>query len=178
MACWPVRAISGMLGSVTISLLPMSELAFAAFAECAIADYAQDSTQSGRWGAHEALDRARAEFERLLPQGRDTPNHFLYEIRDSADGKNVGALWFAIDTDNGAGAGYLYNIRVEPAFRGRGHAKAALDRLDEVALGMGLHSMALHVFGHNTNAQALYRASGYWITGMNMRKPLRRPPED
>jgi ribosomal protein S18 acetylase RimI-like enzyme len=163
---------------MTTSLVPMAEAAFAAFAERAIADYAQDNTQSGRWRAHEAFDRARVEFERLLPQGRDTPNHFLYEIHDSADGQAVGALWFSIDSDPGGGAGYLYNIRVEPAFRGRGHAKAALDRLDEVAVGMGLHSMALHVFGHNTTAQALYRASGYWITGMNMRKPLRRPVED
>jgi ribosomal protein S18 acetylase RimI-like enzyme len=113
-----------------------------------------------------------------LPQGRETPNHFLHEIHDSADGQVVGSLWFAIDTQHGAASGYLYSIRVEPAFRGRGHAKAALDLLDQIALGMGLQSMALHVFGHNTNAQALYRASGYWITGLLMRKPLRRPHDD
>lgn len=160
--------------AVTISLAPMSETAFAAFAERAIADYAQDNTQSGRWPEADAPTRARAEFQRLLPQGAATPNHFLYEIQDTANGQTVGALWFAVDSNQGTGAGYLYNIRVEPAFRGRGHAKAALDRLDEIALGMGLTSMGLHVFGHNTNAQALYRASGYWITGLLMSKPLRR----
>lgn len=162
---------------MTTALVPMSEAAYAAFAEHTIADYAQDNAESGRWSAHEAQARARAEFQRLLPQGRDTSNHFLYEIHDGADGQIVGSLWFAIDTHQGATSGYLYSIRVEPAFRGRGHAKAALDLLDAIALGMGLQSMALHVFGHNTNAQALYRASGYWITGLNMRKPLRRPED-
>jgi ribosomal protein S18 acetylase RimI-like enzyme len=156
----------------------MSESAFTAFAERAIADYAQDNAQSGRWPETDAPARARAEFLRLLPQGAATPNHFLYEIQDAASGQPVGALWFAVDAHHGAGTGYLYNIRVEPAFRGRGHAKDALDRLDEIALDMGLTSMGLHVFGHNTNAQALYRASGYWITGLLMRKPLQRPQDD
>jgi hypothetical protein len=37
-----------------------------------------------------------------------------------------------------------------------------------------LSSIALHVFSFNTGAQALYRSTGYGITGMNMLKPLRR----
>lgn len=161
---------------MTTRLVPLPEAAFAAFAERSIADYAQDNAQSGRWPEGDAPARARAEFARLLPQGAATPNHFLYEIQDAASDQPVGVLWFAVDTHHGATAGYLYNIRVEPAFRGRGHAKAALDELDKIALGMGLTSMGLHVFGHNTSAQALYRASGYWITGLLMRKPLRAQP--
>jgi ribosomal protein S18 acetylase RimI-like enzyme len=161
---------------IATTLVPMGQDALAAFAEHAIADYARDAVQAGRWVADSALERARAEFDRLLPQGVETPNHFLYEIRDEAAGVAVGALWFAIDVKNDPSAGYLYSIRVEPAFRGRGHAKAALDRLEAVALDKGLTSMGLHVFGHNTTAQALYRSQGYWITGLVMRKPLLRRP--
>jgi ribosomal protein S18 acetylase RimI-like enzyme len=163
---------------MTTSLVPMSDATFAAFCERAIVDYARDNAQTGRWPEQEAADRSRAEFRRLLPQGLATPGHFLYEIRSEPEGQAVGALWFAVDTNNGSGAGYLFNIQVDPAFRGRGHAKAALDLVEDIALGMGLHSMALHVFGHNPGAQALYRASGYWTTGLNMRKPLRRPAGD
>lgn len=160
----------------TTMLVPMGRDALAAFAEHAIADYAHDSVQAGRWPAAGALERARAEFDRLLPQGIETPGHFLYEIRDEGAGVTVGALWFAIDAKNDPSAGYLYSVRVDPAFRGHGHAKAALDRLEEIALARGLTSMGLHVFGHNTTAQALYRSQGYWITGLVMRKPLLRRP--
>ena len=159
-------------------LIPMRPSTFPAFAEEAIADYARDSAQAGRWSEQEAPARARAEFQRLLPLGLDTPNHFFYEILGGAEREPVGSLWFALDTTDQAKAGYLYSIRVAPAFRGRGHAKEALDLLEGVALDMGLAAMSLHVFSHNTNAQALYRASGYWTTGVVMRKPLRRPTQE
>ena len=118
---------------MTTSLVPMSDATFAAFCERAIVDYARDNAQTGRWPEHEAADRSRAEFQRLLPQGLATPGHFLYEIRSEPEGQAVGALWFGIDTNNGSGAGYLFNIHVDPAFRGRGHAKAALDRAEDMA---------------------------------------------
>lgn len=159
-------------------LVSMRPGAFAAFAEEAIVDYARDNAQAGRWSEQEAPARARAEFQRLLPLGLDTPNHFFYEILGAAGGEPVGSLWFALDTTDQGKAGYLYSIRVAPAFRGRGHAKEALDLMEGLALDMGLTGMSLHVFGHNTNAQALYRASGYWTTGVVMRKPLRRPTRD
>ncbi|MFY9513451.1 MAG: GNAT family N-acetyltransferase [Rubrivivax sp.] len=55
------------------------------------------------------------------------------EILDSAGGPSVGTVWFATP-DNGSDAtGCLFNIRIQPQFRGRGHAKAALDLLDTVA---------------------------------------------
>ena len=67
-----------------------------------------------------------------------------------------------------------YSIRIEPAFRGRGHAKEALELLDRLALDEGLKSIAQHVFGFNTGAHALYRSLGYGITGFNMLKALQR----
>ena len=69
---------------------------------------------------------------------------------------------------------FVYNIRIEPAFRGRGHAKAALEQVEQLAVAEGMTSIGLHVFGFNTGAQALYRSLGYGLTGFNMRKPLRR----
>ncbi len=36
----------------------------------------------------------------------------------------------------------------------------------------GLSGIALHVFAHNAEAQALYRSLGYNVASMNMLKPL------
>jgi len=169
-------------------LAPMSPAEFASFAEEAVASYAHDNMISGRASQADAERIARQSFARLLPDGLGTAGHHLYTIRaggaggaaagaaDSAGnaGSVVGSLWFAVVDGVEGRSGYIYNIRIEPPYRGRGHAKEALDLVEAVALRLGLDAIALHVFGFNTNAQALYRSQGYGITGMNMRKTLRR----
>lgn len=154
------------------TLVAMPAHRFDGWAEETNADYAADNVTAGRWPRRRAAERARAEFNRLLPQGMQTPGHYFYEIRDGGE-EPVGSLWFAVIGEGEARSGYVYNVRVHPAWRGRGHARAALLEVERVAAGMGLAAVALHVFGFNAPAQALYRSLGYGITGFNMRKPLR-----
>ena len=66
------------------TLRPMTQEGYAAFAAAANAGYAQDNTTSGRWSADDAQANASAEFAQLLPQGLETPNHFLFDILDEA----------------------------------------------------------------------------------------------
>ncbi|MFT3819710.1 MAG: GNAT family N-acetyltransferase [Rubrivivax sp.] len=156
-----------------IELVAMTQVEFERFQSIAIAEYAADNVAAGRWPAAHAEALAREDFARLLPQGTATPSHWLYRIRVPALDCSVGDLWFALDGEGEACSGYLYNIRVEPEFRGRGHAKAALEALVDRAREMGLASIGLHVFAFNTTALALYRSLGWGITGQLMRKPLR-----
>lgn len=153
-------------------LIPMRAQAFVAFAEASIADFAHDNVQAGRWLASDALQRARAEFDRLLPQGLHTSGHHFHEIQDAADTETVGYLWFALQETDGVRSGYVYNIRIKPEFRGRGHAKAALELGERLAVAEGASGIGLHVFAFNTSAQALYRSLGYGITGLNMFKRI------
>ena len=157
-----------------IILTPMRAQAFEPFAEDAIAAYAADNAQSGRWPRSSVLARSRAEFHRLLHQGLQTPDHFVYEIQHHPTGEPIGVLWFAIVESGDLRSGYVYSIRIKPEYRGRGYAKAALDLIEKFAVSQGLASLALHVFSFNTGAQALYRSIGFGISGMNMFKPLRR----
>jgi ribosomal protein S18 acetylase RimI-like enzyme len=92
-------------------------------------------------------------------------------MRDG-DGHAVGHLWFAAVGTGGARGGFVYDIHVKPEFRRRGHA--ALERLEAIAVEMELASIALRVFASNTGAQALYRAAGWDIASIDMRKPLQR----
>jgi len=156
------------------TLIPMRPETFPSFVEEAVASYAADNVTAGRWPAAGAEARARTDFDRLLPQGLATPGHHLCEIEDEDMRQSVGFVWFAEVGDEGTRSGFLYSIRVKPEFRGRGYAKAALGQVERLAEGMGLHGIALHVFGFNTGAQALYRSLGYGITGINMVKVLRR----
>jgi ribosomal protein S18 acetylase RimI-like enzyme len=168
------QAAAARRHAVTI-LTPMRAEQFESFAEETVASYANDNVQAGRWSIQTARARSQNEFDRLLSRGLETPNHYIYQIEDEAAGQAVGFVWFAIVETGDTRHGYVYNIRVKPELRGRGHARAALELIEAVAAAHGLSTMALHVFSFNTGAQALYRSSGYGITGMNMLKPLRPP---
>jgi len=151
----------------------MSRHAFSAFATEANAAYAKDHVLAGSWGANEALAKATAQFDQLLPQGIDTPDHFFYEVNDSS-GCGVGYLWFAVVGSGEARAGYVYSIRIRPDQQGKGNGKAALLALESVAAEMRLPTIRLNVFGHNPGAEALYRSLGYEVTSSSMRKRLRK----
>jgi ribosomal protein S18 acetylase RimI-like enzyme len=153
-------------------LVPMGEEGFASFIETSVAGYANDNVAAARWTADEAPGLSRAEFARLLPQGLATSNNHLYEIRDEAGGRTVGFLWFATMARGNAKTGYVYQLEVHPEFRRRGHARAAFQAMESIAVAMGLSSIGLHVFGHAPGAQALYGSLGYQVTGINMQKRL------
>ncbi|MFO1293031.1 MAG: GNAT family N-acetyltransferase [Rubrivivax sp.] len=159
-----------------IVLVPMRPPQFEQFAHETTADYARDNVSALRWSADHALERARAEFARLLPQGPATPGHFLCAIQretgGETDGETLGWLWYAVHDAGGARWLYLYNIRVLPSHRGQGHARAALERLQHRAAELGAEAIELHVFAVNPTAHALYRSLGYGITGYNMIKRL------
>jgi len=66
----------------------------------------------------------------------------------------------------------VYDVYVRPEHQRKGHAGRAFAALEVEAHRLGLTGIALHVFGHNAGAQALYQKLGYVPTNINMFKPL------
>jgi ribosomal protein S18 acetylase RimI-like enzyme len=157
------------------TLKPMRAETYADYVASSVAGYAQDNVAAGRWPIEGALERSRAEFEGLLPQGLATPDNHLFEIKASDDGVTVGYVWLAVVVNHGLRGAYVYDLEVLPQYRRQGHAKRALLALEPVAAALGLPTIGLHVFGHNPGAQALYQQLGYGVTGINMLKRLEPP---
>ncbi|HLV99259.1 MAG TPA: GNAT family N-acetyltransferase [Ktedonobacterales bacterium] len=151
-----------------ITLEPMTDAEYQHFLEPAIAEYAQDHMRAGRWTAEEALEEARKEFIGLLPDGVKTPNHYLFTLVNEAQ-QNVGMLWFAM---RGHGEAFVYDIRVDDAFQRRGYGSEAFLELERRARDLGATKIALHVFGSNRGAIAMYTKLGYEPTNILMAKPL------
>jgi ribosomal protein S18 acetylase RimI-like enzyme len=145
---------------------------FSIFLELASQAYAEENAKAGRWPAEEALALARAETERLLPQGLETPDNQFLEILELEEDKAVGFVWFARMKRGNAYAAFIYQIYVIPEARRRGHAKAALAAVERYAREHGFSSLALHVFWHNEGAQALYKSAGFTVASVNMHKLL------
>lgn len=154
------------------TLVPMRPDYFGTFSERTIAGYAHENVASFRWGEAVALERARAQFRKLLPQGVTTAGHHLHEILDSPGGKTVGGLWFEISQTPGPRSAYLYDLHIDQDFRRSHHAKAALELVESRCRELGAATLELQIFAHNTIAHALYNSLGFSVTSFNLVKRL------
>ena len=85
----------------------------------------------------------------------------------------VGWLWLAVPgPDPDRLMAWVYNIEVDPAFRGRGYGRAAMILAEGEARSHGMTSLGLNVHGQNTVARSLYDSLGYDVTALQMKKPL------
>ena len=155
-----------------IELEPMSADAFQRYLERAVDEYAEEHVRGGRWSPDEAIEQSRKEYQDLLPNGVDTPNHFLFTLVDSASQTPVGILWYALQSSAGRQSAFIYDITIDPAFRRQGYATQAFLALEQRVRAQGVHQIRLHVFGHNHQARALYEKLGYVATNVMMSKTL------
>ena len=155
-----------------VRLRPMTGDELVAFRSWSERQYAEDQTRSGRWVASEAEAKARAEFDQLLPEGLGTPDHFLRIILDDTTGQAVGEVWYNLQRQVGAGQLFVYWIGIAEEHRRRGLGSDVLRLLEREAVDLGVHRLALHVFGENTAAQGLYRKMGFVPTNVLMAKTI------
>jgi ribosomal protein S18 acetylase RimI-like enzyme len=154
----------------------MSPAAYTDYLQIAVAGYAKDNVDAGRWPEDGALARAQADFDLSLPQGLATPDNYLFEIRSAESGPTIGFIWFALEETHGLRHAFVYDIEINPAHRRQGHAMAALQAIEPRVRELGVTGIGLHVFAHNPGAQALYAKLGYNVTSINMRKNLASGP--
>jgi RimJ/RimL family protein N-acetyltransferase len=155
-------------------LVPMSESEYEAFVAALIPAYAGDKVAAGQWSEEEALELSRKMMAEILPQGIETPDHSFFTIRDVDGGTRVGILWIVRKLQAGEPIAHIYDIEIAPEHQRKGHATRALIALEEMARDLGVTGLALHVFGHNPGAQAMYARLGFEIKGVSMFKPLER----
>ena len=153
-----------------VSLPPMEQDVWDAWRIAAIAAYAADMVRVGAWAPESAEERAVSEFARIVPDGRQTAGHEFRSIVTPA-GEVVGALWFAPD-ERGRGTAFVWDIAIEPAHRGAGYGRAAMEALEPLARSLGYDTILLHVFGDNRVARSLYQAVGYAETDVTMVKQI------
>jgi ribosomal protein S18 acetylase RimI-like enzyme len=155
-----------------VELIPMTEDEFQMFLAYSIQNYAHEHVTGGIWSEEEALQKATDEFQGYLPQGLNTPGHYLTMVVDDALEKSVGILWFAVSEKVGQQQAFVYDIEIFQEYRRQGYGTLAFRELENRARELGVSSIALHVFGHNFGARNLYEKLGYVATNIQMVKKL------
>ena len=153
------------------SLRRMEESEFVVWKEQAIPAYASDKVASGQWSHEASLGLSRKEFEELLPKDHQTPDNHFFTILDEQFNV-VGTLWFAVKTKFTSRIAYVFDVEVFPQHRRKGHAFRAFLALEDEVQRLCLSGIALHVFGHNTSAQALYAKLGFEPTNISLFKSV------
>ncbi|UJL46247.1 GNAT family N-acetyltransferase [Virgibacillus sp. NKC19-16] len=150
-----------------INLQKMNAVEFQQYHSYAIKNFANEQMKSGNWEQHEAMIKAKQEYEKLLPAGEKTVHNYLFTIRDGD--QEVGMIWLTQRTNE---KGFIYDINIWKGNQGKGYGKQAMKEIETVAKKIGLVSIGLHVFGHNKIAWSLYEKLGYIETNINMEKML------
>ncbi|WP_125768696.1 GNAT family N-acetyltransferase [Lapidilactobacillus wuchangensis] len=157
-----------------LTLQPITAAAFQSWQQQAIKAYAQDKVTAGTWPAATALTQAQAEYQRLLPAGRETTDELIWTIYHEQQA--VGTLW--VHWDQTAQSFFIYDIIIQPEFQNQGFGQATLQALNQVAAKKQVQRISLHVFASNQRAYYVYQKMGFVPTDISMTKYIKPASAD
>ena len=155
-----------------VRLEPMNEAEFQNYLKVSIPEYAQEHVKAGRWSAEEALQRAKEEYDEVMPDGLQTKDQHVFSIVDERTATKVGMLWFAVHIRGQKSSAYVFDVIIAENYRRRGYGEQAFRALEEKVHELGIGTISLHVFGHDHAARAMYEKLGYVPTNITMSKTL------
>ncbi len=165
-------------GAPKVRLVPMTDAEREETLARQTVEYAEAKARAGIWAREESLERSRTEIRSLVGERPSERGHEFYVGTDER-GRKIGWIWLGPvpSRDASPTARWLFQIVVEPEFRGHGFGRSLLRAAEEHALATHHTELALNVFRWNAVAVSLYSSSGYAITfeddkGLEMRKRL------
>ena len=157
-----------------VTLVPMTVPEFDDYLDKSIRNYAAEKIRAGAWLENDAYRLATEQFDKLLPQGIDTVNQHLYSVTDAARRNRVGIIWVGVKDRSPVPGAWIWDIMIFEQYRRKGYASETLRALDRALSSMNIHSVSLHVFGHNAPAISLYQNSGFRTMDITMTKSVTR----
>ncbi|MFD1020716.1 GNAT family N-acetyltransferase [Thalassobacillus hwangdonensis] len=152
---------------MTIKFSKMNEQDFKEFYDVATINFANDKINNGSWPEQTALEQSKEAFQSLLPDNEKTENHYLKNILFMD--RKIGYMWYAINSTEPSPHAYLYEIFINPEFRGKGFGTEAMRLCMKEIEQKGIDDVWLHVFGHNHGALKLYQQLGFETTDYTMK---------
>ncbi|CAM3205970.1 GNAT family N-acetyltransferase [Stackebrandtia soli] len=139
------------------AIAPMTPKEYPRWLGLMIDDFATSLATRDGVSMDQALAQADELIKVMLPDEAATSGNELWTL--AVDGEPAAYLWLHPRPD--VDEVYVQDVVVEEKLRGRGLGRRVMRRAATSALTLGLSSVRLHVFAHNTTANALYDRMGY-----------------
>lgn len=152
-----------------VTLRPMTQADYDQFAGAMWEDYAQVGARNSGMSIEDARAFAAKQRAELVPNELQTPGHRFWVV-ENAERQRVGVLW--VQLRDAQHLAFIYNIEMDPAERGKGYGRQALEALEAEMRPLGITKIGLNVFGDNTVAMRLYQSMGYQTVATNMQKDI------
>jgi RimJ/RimL family protein N-acetyltransferase len=149
----------------------LNEPEYAKWRESAIREHAADLVRAGYGEEERSTENSEKELSSILLDGLKTSGQYICSVVDERDSQQVGVIWYG-EFPRRKDTIFIYDIRIDERFRGRGYGAAALRLVEDRARELDKKRIALHVFGHNQRARKLYEELGYKPTSISMAKNL------
>ena len=150
-----------------MKLRPTTKAEYDEYLEKSIKSYANELLTSGMVPKENVEAEAQATFNRILPDGFNTKNHYFFHAYEKEE--FIGFIWYGMRKDTA----FIYDFYIAEKMRRKGYGRQVMILCEEDAKEKGAKAMALHVFGHNKAARALYESLDYIPTSIQMKKELK-----
>jgi len=155
-----------------LELKKMTDTEYSNYMKSSVDKYAVEKQKGEGLTEENALKLAQDSYIKLLPQGLETPEQFLFSVFDIDSNRPVGILWMAKKLNGVKPYTFIYDIELNSESRGKGLGKELMQLAESETRRLGCVSIGLHVYGHNAVAVALYEKSGFETTSRMMKKDL------
>lgn len=153
-----------------IKLQQMDEASYDKFMSNLLVRYARDRMQGNLLSESEAIEFTQSQWRSILPSGRSSLGHFFFNLLNPDSETQVGAAWLFIDQQSHSS--FIYELFLEPEFRGKGLGRASLQALEDYAKSNQSRTLGLNVFAWNQPAKSLYSSFGFTEVSTDMIKQL------
>lgn len=155
---------------MSLTLEPMTQRTFDKVYEKSIHEYAHEHIKSGVWETKGAIERARSDFEKLLPHGLATDNQYLFTVVYLNE--TIGYCWLHFAENKKINKCFIYDVHIFDNYRGKGLGEKTMLCIEDYCEKNNIHRIGLHVFGHNRRAVSLYHKLGFQTTNYRMEKVI------
>jgi ribosomal protein S18 acetylase RimI-like enzyme len=134
--------------------------------------FVRQQVEAGLQPEDEARRDAVRIFAEQVPDGLATPDQHFLRVEETGTDQPVGHVWLRVRRSATEVEGYLFDVELREAARGRGLGRATLQATHDLARSLGATVMRLNVFGTNGPAIGLYESLGYAVAAATMHRRL------
>ena len=113
-----------------LELRKMTAAEYSNYMKYSVNNYAVEKQKGEGLTEENALKIAQESYAKLLPQGLDTPDQFLYSVFDKPSGKSIGILWMAKKLNGMKPYTFIYDIELASENRGKGLGKELMQLVE------------------------------------------------